>query len=162
MLAAAQPCQTGKLDPRVARALRTVLTDLPSSLTTSVEQIRDVRIKAPAFPKADVRYLNVTADSISIRVYNPAHTTGLPIIISYHPGGFVTPLLPFMAYECWRQAKTYHAIVFAVDYRVAPEHRFPAAVNDAYVAFNWIAQLDTDSVAIPAVSWCWERVQAVI
>lgn len=139
LLASAQPCQTGKLDPRVATALRTVLADLPSSLTTSVEQIRDVRIKTPAFPKADVRYLRVTADSLSVQVYNPTHATGLPIIISYHPGGFVTPILPFMEYDFWRQAKTYKAIVFAVDYRVAPEHKFPAAVNDAYNAFKWVA-----------------------
>lgn len=136
----AQPCQTSKLDPRVAVALRTVLADLPSSPTTSVEQIRDVRIPTPAFPQADMRHLRVTADSIPIQVYNPAYATGLPIIISYHPGGFVTPILPFMEYEFWRQAKTYNAIVFAVDYRVAPEHRFPAAVDDAYGAFRWVVQ----------------------
>ncbi|MBC3787676.1 alpha/beta hydrolase [Spirosoma utsteinense] len=138
-LVQAQPCQTGKLDPRVAVALRTVLADLPSSLTTSVEQIRAIKMKAPDFPKADVRYLTITADSIPLQVYNPAHATGLPIIISYHPGGFVTPILPFMAYEFWRQAKTYNALVFAVDYRVAPEHKYPAAVNDAYSAFKWVA-----------------------
>lgn len=137
LLAQAQPCQTGRLDPRVALALRTVLADLPSSLTTSVEQIRDVNIKAPAFPKADVAYIK--ADGIPVHVYNPAHARGLPIIISLHPGGFVTPILPFMEYEFWRQAKTYQALVFAVDYRVAPEHKYPAAVNDAYAAFKWIA-----------------------
>ena len=139
VLAEAQTCQTGKLDPRVATALRDLLPDLPSSLTTSVEQIRNVQMKAPAFPKADVHYLNIGADSIPIQIYNPAHTAGLPIIISYHPGGFVTPILPFMEYEFWRQAKTYNAIVVAVDYRVAPEHKFPAAVNDAYNTFKWVA-----------------------
>lgn len=140
LLANAQPCQTSQLDPRVRVALRTVLADLPSSLTTSVEQIRDVKIKAIPFPEADVVYLTVTADSIPLQVYNPAHATGLPIIISFHPGGFVTPILPFMEYEFWRQAKTYQALVFAVDYRVAPEHKYPAAVNDAYNAFKWVAR----------------------
>lgn len=135
-----QPCQTGNLDPRVAATLKTVLPDLPALFNTSVEQIRDVKMPTPAFPAADVQALKITADSIPIQVYNPAHTTGLPIIISLHPGGFVTPLLPFMEYDCWRQAKVYNAVVIAVDYRVAPEHKFPAAMNDAYNAFKWIVR----------------------
>ena len=135
----AQPCNTGKLDPRVAQALRTVLNDLPGSPEISVEQIRNVKVPVLPFPKADCLMLRVTSDSIPIQVFNPLHATGLPIIIYYHPGGFVTPLLPFMQYECWRQAKVFKAIVFAVYYRIAPEHPFPAAVNDSYNAFRWIS-----------------------
>ncbi|MBD2705695.1 alpha/beta hydrolase fold domain-containing protein [Spirosoma sp. BT702] len=138
VLAQNQPCQTGKLDARVALALKTVLKELPSSPTASVEQIRDVNIPVRLFPRSDVQALTITADSIPIQIYNPAHLSGLPILIYYHPGGFVTPLLPFMQYDCWRQAKAYKALVIAVDYRVAPEHRFPAAVEDAYRAFQWV------------------------
>lgn len=136
----AQTCNTGWLDPRVALALRTVLRDLPGASTASVEQIRDVRIPVSPFPKEDQQTLKVTTDSIPIQVFNPLHKTGLPIIIYYHPGGFVTPLLPFMQYECWRQAKAFKAIVVAVDYRIAPEHPFPAAVDDSYNAFKWISE----------------------
>ncbi|HZG25339.1 MAG TPA: alpha/beta hydrolase [Chitinophagaceae bacterium] len=140
MAARAQTCRTGKLDSRVAQTLNTVLSDLqPASATVSVEQIRDVKMKTLPFPRADVQHVRITADSIPVKIYNPAHAAGLPIIISYHPGGFVTPMLPFMEYEFWRQAKTYRAIVFAVDYRVAPENKYPAAVNDAYNTFKWVA-----------------------
>jgi acetyl esterase len=135
----AQPCNTGRLDPRVARALKTVLHDLPGSPASSVEKIRHVKVPTLQYPKEDLKILKITADSITIQVYNPWHATGLPIIIYYHPGGFVTPLLPFIQYECWRQAKAFQAIVVAVDYRVAPEHPFPAAVNDSYNAFRWIS-----------------------
>ena len=137
----AQTCHTGKLDPRVAATLKTVLPDLkPESANMSVEQIREEKIKASgSFPKTDVQYINVAADKIPIQIYNPAHTTNLPIIISYHPGGFVTPILPFMEYDFWQQAKNYGAIVFAVDYRIAPLNKFPAAVSDAYNAFTWVA-----------------------
>lgn len=138
-LVQAQTCNTGRLDPRVARALKTVLRDLPGSPTASVEKIRDVRIPVSPFPQGDLQMLKVTPDSIPIQVFNPLHTTGLPIIIYYHPGGFVTPLLPFMQYECWRQAKAFKAIVVAVNYRIAPEHPFPAAVDDSYNAFKWIS-----------------------
>lgn len=154
----AQTCNTGRLDPRVAHALKTVLHDLPGSPTTSVEKIRDVRIPVTPFPQEDMQMLKVTTDSISIQVFNPLHTSGLPIIIYYHPGGFVTPLLPFMQYECWRQAKAFKAIVVAVDYRIAPEHPFPAAVYDSYNAFKWISEYsqtfggDTSKIIIEGLS----------
>lgn len=135
----AQTCNSGRLDSRVATALRTILTDLQASPATSVEQIRDVKIETPRFPQADVEYMKVTADSIPIQIYHPHHAAGLPVIVSLHAGGFVTPILSFMQYEFWRQAKVFNAIVFAIDYRVAPEHPYPAAVDDVYNGFKWIA-----------------------
>lgn len=156
--AQAQPCDTGKLDPRVSTALKTVLRDLPASPNMSVEQIRDVRVPATPFPAGDLQTVKISGDSIGIQIYNASHRKGLPIIIYYHPGGFVTPLLPFMQYECWRQAKIFDAIVVAVDYRVAPEHPFPAAVDDAYNAFRWISTYgqtfggDTSQIIVEGLS----------
>jgi len=40
----------------------------------------------------------------------------------------------------WDTANTFNAIVFAVDYKVAPEYKFPIAVNDCYNAFKWISE----------------------
>ena len=74
----AQTCQTGKLDPRVARSLKTFISDLqPPAATTSVEQIRDVKFKTPSFSKSDVQHIKISRDSIPIQVYNPAHGKGL-------------------------------------------------------------------------------------
>ncbi|MCE6991034.1 alpha/beta hydrolase [Dyadobacter sp. CY323] len=136
----AQTCETGILDARVAESLKTFLSDLPAAPTVSVEAIKERKITPPAFPATDVKKLRVSSDSVSIQIYNPGHQTGLPIIISFHPGGFITPMLSFMEYECWRQAKVYNALVIAVDYRIAPEHPFPAAVNDAFNAFKWASE----------------------
>ncbi len=138
----AQRCETGKLDPRVSAVLKSVIKNLQApSATLSIEQIREVSIPpVGSFPLSDVRNMKITEDSIPIQIYNPLHATELPIIISYHPGGFVTPILPFMEYEFWRQAKAYNAIVVAVDYRIAPENMYPAAVNDAYNAFKWVTR----------------------
>ncbi len=133
-----QKCETGNLDPRVANVLKAGLADFLSTYTTSVEKLRDLKFETPDFPLSDETSLKVTADSIPILIYNPTHAISLPIIISFHPGGFVTPVLLSMKYDFWRQAKNYHAIVFAVDYRIAPENKYPAAVNDAYNAFKWI------------------------
>ena len=134
----AQSCKSNKLDKRVAYALERVLKDLPGHVNTSVETIRDIRIETPAFPVEDVVTIRITNDSIPLHVLNPLKSKDLPIVIYYHPGGFVTPLLPFMKYECWRIARTLNAVLFAVDYRVAPEYKFPAAVNDAYGTFKWV------------------------
>lgn len=134
----AQSCQSDKLDQRVAYALKGVLKDLPGHANTSVETIRDIRIETPAFPVEDVVTVRITSDSIPLHIFNPGKSRDLPIVIYYHPGGFVTPFLPFMKYECWRLARTLNAVVFAVDYRVAPEFKFPSAVSDAYSTFKWV------------------------
>ncbi len=40
----------------------------------------------------------------------------------------------------WSEAETFGVMVFAIDYRVAPKHKFPAAVNDSYNAFKWLTE----------------------
>jgi acetyl esterase len=104
-----------------------------------IEQIKFVDLPPRPYPKEDVLRIKITADSIPVLVFNPLHQQNLPIIIDYHGGGFISPLLPGLEYSLWNEARTFGAIVFAVDYRVAPENKFPAAVNDSYNAFKWIA-----------------------
>lgn len=142
----AQPCGTRQLDPRVASFLKMIgYKDL------TIEQLRAMPISAIKFagpplipyPAEDVQRIKVTADSIPVLIFNPAHTRDLPIIINYHGGGFISPLIPALEHSLWQDAKTYGAIVFAVDYRVGPENKFPAAVNDSYNAFKWILEHGT-------------------
>jgi len=140
--AKAQSCKTGKLDPRVA----SVLKNLPPERSVEeqrkmpIEQLRNFPGLLFYYPQTDMKRIKVTADSIPVLVFNPSKASGHPVIIYYHGGSFIVPLLPSMEYGIWKEAKTYQAIVFAVDYRVAPEHKFPAGVNDAYNAFKWIIE----------------------
>lgn len=143
----AQTCGTRQLDPRVAMFLKLIAyQDL------TIEQLRKIPIEkmrlagppAIPYPKKDVQRIKITTDSIPVLVFNPAHAQNLPIIIHYHGGGFILPLLPGLEYSLWQDAKTYGAVVFAVDYRVAPENKFPAAVNDSYNAFTWISSHGTE------------------
>lgn len=136
----AQSCETNTLDPRVAASLQSILTDLPGDPNASVEEIRNVKIATPALPDDEVIRVKITSDSVPLYIFRPSTTGMRPIVVYFHPGGFVTPLLSFMKYECWRLAWMLDAIVFAVDYRVAPENRFPAAVNDAYNTFKWVLE----------------------
>lgn len=140
----AQPCTTGKINPEVANFLKRIPPD-----NRSLEEMRSSPNFAaykkdgpPAipYPAGDVKRIKVTGDSIPILVFNPSQATGLPVIINYHPGGFITPLTAGMEYLAWKDAQTFNAVVFAIDYRVAPENKFPAAVIDCYNAFRWISE----------------------
>jgi acetyl esterase len=138
----AQPCGNRQLDPRIAAFLKMIAYEdltLDQLRAMPIEQIKFAGPPLRPYPEEDVTRIKITADSIPVLVFNPLHSTNLPIIINYHGGGFISPLLPALEHSLWQEAKTYGAIVIAIDYRVAPEHKFPAAVNDAYNAFKCIA-----------------------
>ncbi len=157
----AQTCGTRQLDPRVAYFLKMIgyqdMT-IEQLRETPIEQIKFPMMPQIPYPKEDVKRIKITADSIPVLIFNPSHAQNLPIIINYHGGGFISPLVPGLEYSLWQDAKTYGAIVFAVDYRVAPENKFPAAVNDSYNAFKWIAEHgsefggDTGRIALLGIS----------
>lgn len=135
-------CGDRKLDPRVGAFLKLINykdLSLEELRATPIEKIKFTGPPVIPYPAQDVTRIKVTADSIPVLIFNPAHTSNLPIIINYHGGGFIAPLIPSLEFSLWQEAKTFGAIVFAIDYRVGPEHKFPAAVNDSYEAFKWIA-----------------------
>jgi acetyl esterase len=139
----AQSCGTRRLDPDIAAFLKLIRYEdlsLEQLRALPIEQIKYVALPERPYPREDVQRIKITADSIPVLVFNPLHGQNLPILIHFHGGGFISPLLPGLEHALWQDAKTYGAIVFAVDYRVAPEHPFPAAVNDSYHAFQWIAE----------------------
>lgn len=77
---------------------------------------------------------------LPLRVYRP-WTTGAdgprPLIVNFHGGGFVFGSLDQADWMCSTVAATVGAIVVSVDYRLAPSHPFPAAVDDAYATLEW-------------------------
>src|SRR5581483_7358758 len=81
--------------------------------------------------------------SIPARRYVPKilrQTNGLaPCLIFFHGGGWVIGNLDSHDVVCRKLAHEGELIVISVDYRLAPEHKFPAAVNDAITATSWIA-----------------------
>ncbi|MBF6302188.1 alpha/beta hydrolase [Nocardia amamiensis] len=102
---------------------------------------------APAvdpIPVADVRERWIPgphgAPEVRVRIYRPASAaTPAPIVIFCHGGGFVICSLDSHDQFCRVMANGTDAIVVSVDYRQAPEHRFPAAAEDAYAALRWVA-----------------------
>ncbi len=76
---------------------------------------------------------------IRARVYRPGDGERLPAVVYYHGGGFVLGNIETHDHVCRRVARLSGAVVVSVDYRLAPEHKFPAAVEDAYDAAKWVA-----------------------
>jgi acetyl esterase len=77
---------------------------------------------------------------IPVRVYRPSLATDLPALMFFHGGGFVICNLDTHDRACRMLANASGCVVVAVDYRLAPEHKFPAAAEDAYSATRYVAE----------------------
>jgi acetyl esterase/lipase len=80
------------------------------------------------------------AQPIPIRIYRPVATDTLPVLMYFHGGGFVICDLDSHDRQCRSLANQSGCAVVAVDYRLAPEHKFPAAPDDAYAATQYVAE----------------------
>jgi acetyl esterase len=97
------------------------------------------------------------AGTIPARIYTPMRlrqTDGLaPALVFFHGGGWVIGDLDSHDVVCRKLADEGELVVIAVDYRLAPEHKFPAAVDDAIAATKWIA-LNASQLGIDASRLC--------
>ena len=95
---------------------------------------------APPLPRVENVEIPGPAGPIPARVYDPVGTKGaaLPIVLYFHGGGWVQGDLESHHGLCARLALHSGALVVAVDYRLAPEHKFPAAVEDALAAYRFV------------------------
>ena len=77
---------------------------------------------------------------IPLRLFWPSEETGLPVLVWYHGGGWVAGTLDQIDPTARRLCNAAQCIVIAVDYRLAPEHPYPAGRDDAYAALVWAYQ----------------------
>ena len=91
------------------------------------------------------RTIGGPAGRLRVRLYRPAGSVArlLPAILYFHGGGWVTGSLEAYDRVFRRICASTGCALVAVDYRLAPEHKFPAAIDDAVAAFRWLA---TDAV----------------
>jgi acetyl esterase/lipase len=107
-------------------------------------------------PREDIRRRDVAVGDVPVRVYEPDPRTGtLPAILYIHGGGFIVGALDDFDQMCERLVDAVDAVVASVDYRLAPEHTFPAATDDCYAALRWLfasaGELDVDDTRIAVV-----------
>lgn len=85
----------------------------------------------------DVRIPGPLGD-IPVRIYTPPGTKPFPILVYYHGGGWVVCDIETHNSLCCSITNAAECVVVSVDYRLAPEHKYPAAVEDAYAAAEWV------------------------
>ena len=98
-------------------------------------------LSGPGEPVAEVRDLELPGPggAIPVRVFRPEGEPPLGLVVYLHGGGWTIGNLDGFDPLCRALANASGAIVASVDYRLAPEHRFPAAVDDALAATRWLA-----------------------
>jgi acetyl esterase/lipase len=82
--------------------------------------------------------------TIPVRIYSPAPNESLPVVMHYHGGGHMCGSIELYDAISRKIAKVGHCIVIAVEYRLAPEHPYPAGINDCQYALEYYQTLLTD------------------
>ncbi|QQL48384.1 alpha/beta hydrolase [Mucilaginibacter ginkgonis] len=82
----------------------------------------------------------VDGGNIHLRIYTPKGNGPFPVIVYYHGGGFVIANIDVYNASAQTLADKVGAVVVSVAYRLAPEHKFPTAHNDAFAAYQWVVK----------------------
>ena len=127
MLSLAERLGRGVPDPSATIAQRRAAMDLDALVfappTPDLDDVRDERVN----------------EHVTVRVYRPhGLPKPAPALVYLHGGGFVLGSLASHDPVCRALAHEARCVVVAVDYRLAPEHPFPAAADDATEAFRWV------------------------
>ena len=139
------------IDPQVQQVLdRAAAADAPPLHEQTVEQARAAHSEATATlagPPEDVgavldRAAPGPEGDVAVRVYVPQREP-LGIVVFFHGGGWVVGTLDSYDSLCRALANAAQSLVVSVDYRLAPEHPFPAAVEDAWSALVWAGESAT-------------------
>ena len=114
---------------------------------TTVEEVRKAYLFYPTLSGKPEQVFRVgdrkipgPAGEIPIRVYTPNPSSGLPILVFFHGGGFVAGSLEVEDTPLRSVTNRCGCIVVSVAYRLAPENRYPAAPDDAFAATKWVAE----------------------
>jgi acetyl esterase len=128
---------------------RQVLRDMAAHGPLDIPSLSPLQVRAylAGVPKPDgavvheVRALSVAGaeGEIPARLYRPSAAPDLPVLVWFHGGGMVLGDLASADWVCRELCMQADAAVVSVAYRLAPEHRFPAAPEDAYAATMWVA-----------------------
>jgi acetyl esterase len=105
----------------------------------AIAALASLQAEPPLVAEVSDRTIPGPAGEIRVRVYTPAGTPPFPLLVYYHGGGWVIGSLDTHDGTCRSLANQAGCMVVSVDYRLAPEHKFPAAAEDAHAAAAWVA-----------------------
>jgi acetyl esterase len=124
-------------DPVMIRAQMAEFAQAGRAAAEPVHEVVDRTIPGPA-------------GEIPVRIYRPAADAPVPVLVWFHGGGWTIGSLDTHDNTCRALVNAVGSVVVSVDYRLAPEHKFPCAVDDALAATAWVAEHAAELGADPA------------
>ena len=125
------PHQTFKDNPQEIREQRHQFVQKIQKSVPHTLEVEDMTIKG-----------SKDGHKVNIRTYHTKHAERVPVLLYFHSGGFVVGEPAQMDAMLFKMVPLINYVVVAVNYRKAPEHPFPAAIEDAFAVLQWI---DTDA-----------------
>jgi acetyl esterase len=117
-------------------------TGAPPPWESTLEEVRAGHLQRRAWGGPLVELVEILdrtiAGSLNVRIYHPSTQRPAPVLIWYHGGGWVVGSIEAQEPICRLLAVRSQCAVVAVDYRLAPEHPFPAALDDASAVLAWV------------------------
>ena len=141
---------------RMARSKGVPLHALSAEQARAAYALSADFLDRPGVKLARIEQITITARdgfSLPVRLYAPSHDV-LPVLVYFHGGGFTIGSIETHDSLCRRLADQARCAVVSVDYRLAPEFKFPTAHNDAWDAVRWITshgeglQIDASRIAV--------------
>lgn len=133
------------------------LSDVPGTRAMIAGMLEAMAAEAPPFPGVDTEDLTAEADGVSVgvRLYKPESVgADAPALLWMHPGGYVIGSIGLDDLLCRQMAKDVGCRVVSVEYRLAPENPYPAALDDSFAALQWMHResgalgIDPDRIAV--------------
>lgn len=121
------------------------------------ESMNQRRFEAARQDSAGVMIEHAVAETVPVRIYRSVAGT-TPVVVYCHAGGFAVGNLDTDHRQCLELVRRVGCSVVSVDYRLAPEHPYPAALQDASAVLNWVADnavhlnMDPDRLAVAGSS----------
>jgi acetyl esterase len=139
------------LDPQ-AKVYLEAFNQLPALHSMEAQAVRDlfalvppVEVELAPLASVEDRLISVGNDTeISVRIYTPEGEGPFPLFVYYHGGGWVIGDLETADASCRMLANKTERVVVSVDYRLAPEYKFPVPVEDSYAALKWVKEHATE------------------
>ena len=127
----------------------------PADAVKRILEKSETSVAPEAVGRVADRTINGPGGDIPVRIYTPRGTGPFPVIVYFHGGGFVIATMDTYDASARALANAANAVVLSVEYRKGPEHKFPAAHDDAFAAYAWAvrnaSQIGGDSTRLALV-----------
>ena len=129
------------LDQAAASGAQPFHTMTPAAAREAIAaMLEPFNVNPEKVAKSERRSIPGPGGQIPVQLYTPEGKAPFPILVYFHGGGWVVGALESWDSFCRSLCKASGCVVMSVDYRLAPEHKFPAGPEDCYAATKWAAE----------------------